>query len=80
MDSEGLGAKFWWKFAGVMVLGAIVLFIFMMLFTRIAVEWGAFGALLLLGGVAILIGFIHDRRDKRSSNEADYRPPPKLRG
>ena len=77
---EGMGAKFWWKFAGVMFLGAIGLFIFMMIFTRVAIAWGAFGALLLLGGIAILTGWIHDRRDKRSANEVDYRPPPKLRG
>jgi len=80
MDMEGLGAKFWWKFAGVMFLGAIVLFIFMMVFTRVAVEWGFFGALLLLGGLAILAGWIHDRRDKRSNVEVDYKEPPKLRG
>src|SRR6185436_55192 len=73
---EGMGAKFWWKFAAVMVFGAIVLFIFMMVFTRVAMEWRFFGALLLLGGIGILIGWIHDRRDKRSGNEVDYRPPP----
>jgi hypothetical protein len=63
-----------------MVLAAIVLFIFMMVFTRVVLEWGFFGALLLLGGMGILIGWIHDRRDKRSNIEVDYKPPPKLRG
>lgn len=77
---EGMGAKFWWKFAGVMVLAAIGLFIIIMLLTRAAVAWGAFGALCVLGGVAILTAWIKERRDKRSDNEVDYRPPPKLRG
>ena len=80
MDRKGLARSFWWKFAGVMILGAIVVFIFMMIFTRVALAWGFFGALLLLGGIAILAGWIHDRRDKRSDIEVDYSPPPKLRG
>jgi hypothetical protein len=75
-----MGAKFWWKFAGVMLGGAIILFVFMMVFTRVAVEWGAFAALLLLAGIAILTAWIHERRDKRSDIEVDYREPPKLRG
>jgi len=80
MGDDRMGAKFWWKFAAVMVAAAIGLFIFMMLFTRVAAEWGALGALLLLGGIAIITGWIHDRRDRRSNIEVDYRPPPKLRG
>ena len=80
MDGEGLGSGFWFKFAGVLIGGAIVMFIIIMLFTRAAAAWGAFGAFLVLAGIAILAGWIHDRRDKRSDNEADYRPPPKLRG
>jgi hypothetical protein len=80
MGWDELGGKFWLKFAGVMIGGAIVLFIFMMLFTRVALEWGAFGALLLLGGGAILVSWIYERRNKVSDNEVDYRKPPKLRG
>jgi hypothetical protein len=80
MDGDSLGAKFWWKLAGVGLLCAVVVGVILMIFTRLAVEWGAFGAFLLLAGISILIAWIKERRDKRINVEVDYKPPPKLRG
>jgi uncharacterized membrane protein HdeD (DUF308 family) len=80
MDGEGLGAKFWWKLVGGLLLAAVALFVILAVFSRLAIAFGAFGAFLVLAGTAILASWIKERRDKRSNVEVDYKPPPKLRG
>jgi hypothetical protein len=80
MDFDDLGGKFWLKFAGVMFLGAIALFIIMLVFSRVVIEWGFLAALLVMCGLGLLVGWWKDRRDPGTDIEVDTKPPPKLRG
>ena len=59
---DDFGFKFWLKVAGLFVLGAIGLLIFMWIFLSAIYAWGFFAALLVLAAVALALGWIHDRR------------------
>jgi hypothetical protein len=67
---EGLGAGFWLKMFGLVLLGGIAALLFFLLIDLAWVRWGALGALLfffvLIGGIA----YIHDRREQRQYEEA----------
>lgn len=62
---EDLGARFWLSFAGVMIGGAIALFIVLMLFTRAIFAWGIFGTFVVVALLALVAGWIFDRRQAR---------------
>jgi len=57
------GAKFWWKLAGMFVIGAIVLFIVMVIFVKAIYAWGFLGTMLLLAVIALIAGYFTDRRN-----------------
>ncbi len=59
---DDFGFKFWLKMAGLFVLGAIALFIFMWLFLSAIYAWGFLAAFLVLAAGALALGWIHDRR------------------
>jgi hypothetical protein len=67
---EGLGAGFWLKMFGLILLGGIAALFLFLLIDLAWVRWGALGALLfffvLIGGIA----YIHDRREQRRYEEA----------
>jgi hypothetical protein len=60
---EDYGAKFWLKMAGLFVLGAIALFIFMWIFLSVIYAWSFLGAMLALAVGALIIGWFVDRRN-----------------
>ena len=60
---DDLGAKFWFKMAGVFVVGAIVLFIFMIIFLKAIYAWGFLAAFLALAVLALVAGWFVDRRN-----------------
>ena len=60
---DDLGAKFWFKMAGVFVVGAIVLFIFMIIFLKAIYAWGFLAAFLALAVLALVAGWFADRRN-----------------
>jgi uncharacterized membrane protein HdeD (DUF308 family) len=62
---EGLGARFWGKLIGVVLVGAIGVLIVFLLFTRALYRWGALGALIAFSAVMLLWGWIYDRRQKK---------------
>jgi len=64
-DDEGLGAGFYFKIAGVCLLVAIAAVIFLRIYWRAVYAWGFFGAFIAIGLVAILFGWIYDRRHPR---------------
>jgi hypothetical protein len=68
---DDYGFKFWLKVAGLFVLGAIALFIFMWIFLSAIYAWGFFAALLVLAVGALALGWIHDRRTA-SHGESGY--------
>jgi hypothetical protein len=68
---EDFGFKFWLKMAGLFVLGAIALFIFMWLFLSAIYAWGFLAAFLALAVGALALGWIHDRRTA-SHQEGSY--------
>jgi len=70
MDDD-FGFKFWLKVAGLFVLGAIALLVFMWIFLSAIYAWGFFAALLLLAVGALALGWIHDRRTA-SHGEGGY--------
>ena len=70
MDDD-YGFTFWLKVAGLFVLGAIALLIFMWIFLSAIYAWGFFAALLVLAIGALALGWIHDRRTA-SHEESSY--------
>ena len=70
MDDD-YGFKFWLKIAGLFVLGAIALFVFMWIFLTAIYAWGFLAAMLVLAVVALALGWLHDRRNAGQS-ESSY--------
>ena len=64
-DDDRLGAGFYFKIAGLCLLGAIAAIIFVRIFWRATYAWGFFGAFIFLGAVLALFGWIYDRRNPR---------------
>lgn len=62
---DDLGAKFWLKLFGLFIVGAIVLFIFLIIFTKAVYAWGILGAFLALAAIALFFAWIHDRREQK---------------
>ena len=62
-EMDGPGAKFWFKMAGGLVLGGIVLFIFLALFVKAIFAWGFLAALIVLAVLACSFGWVVDRRN-----------------
>jgi hypothetical protein len=60
---DGCGFRFWLKVAGLFVLGAIALFIVMLIFLKAVYAWGFLAAFLLLAVGALALGWLHDRRN-----------------
>jgi hypothetical protein len=69
-DDDGLGGKFWLGLVGALVAVGLGLFLFFVVFNGAAARWGALGALIALGAVLLLIGWILDRRQIRKYEEA----------
>ena len=67
MDDYDPGAKFWWKLAGMFVVGAIVLFIVLAIFVKLIYAWGFLAALLFFAVLALIWGWFTDRRNARTS-------------
>jgi hypothetical protein len=61
MDDD-YGFKFWLKVAGLFVLGAIALFVFMWIFLSAIYAWGFLAAMLVLAVGALALGWLHERR------------------
>jgi hypothetical protein len=68
MDDLGMG--FWLKLAGIFVAGAIILFILTLLLLHAVYAWGLFGALLVLAALALLMGWLYDRRHPSHSGSS----------
>jgi hypothetical protein len=62
---DDLGWGFWGKLAGLFVVGAIVLFIFAIVFLRAVYAWGLLGTFVFLAVVALIAGWFVDRRNAR---------------
>jgi hypothetical protein len=62
---DDLGWKFWLQLAGLFAVGAVVLFIFLIFLLKAVYAFGILGALLLMAGLALLAGWIFDRRQER---------------
>jgi hypothetical protein len=62
-DDDDLGAGFWWKVIGGVVLVGIVAFILLLLLTRVVYAWGVGAA--FLGVIVVLLGvaWFYDRRN-----------------
>jgi hypothetical protein len=67
MDDYDPGAKFWWKLAGLFVVGAIALFIVMAVFVKLIYAWGFLGTLLFFAVLALIAGYFADRRNAGTS-------------
>lgn len=65
MDTDGLGWKFWLKLFGGFIVGGIVVFIFLIIFVKAIYAWGILAGFLGLAAIALLAGYIHDRREQR---------------
>ena len=64
---DDLGAGFWLKLAGIFIAGAIILFIFTLLFLHAIYAWGLFGTMLLLAAIALYAGWMYDRKNARQT-------------
>jgi hypothetical protein len=70
MDFDDLGWSFWGKMAGVFLVGAILLFIFTLLFLHAIYAWGLFGTFLAIAVLALIAGWFFDRRNAGEHSEA----------
>ena len=61
---EGLGAGFWLKMFGLILLGGIAALVLFLLIDAAWYRWGALGALLFFFLVIGGISYIHDRRQQ----------------
>jgi Flp pilus assembly protein TadB len=66
---EAPGLNFWLKLAGILVVGGIALFIFLILLMSAVYAWGVFGTFMLLALGLLLAGWIFDRRNARRREE-----------
>ena len=64
---DDLGAGFWLKLASIFIAGAIILFIFTLLFLHAIYAWGLFGTMLLLAAIALFAGWMYDRKNARQT-------------
>lgn len=64
---DDLGAGFWLKLAGIFIAGAIILFIFTLLFLHAIYAWGLFGTMLVLAAIALFAGWMYDRKNARQT-------------
>lgn len=62
---DDLGSKFWLRFAGVCIVGAIILLLFTVLLVHAVYAWGIFGALVAVAVIGLALGWMHDRRERR---------------
>ena len=69
---DDYGWKFWLKMAGLFVLGAIALFVFMWIFLSAIYAWGFLAAFLVLAVGALALGWVHDRRSHSGPQEGSY--------
>jgi hypothetical protein len=60
---DDLGAGFWFKAAGIFVLGAIVLFVVLIFLLKAIYAWGFLAAFLVLAVIALIFGWYTDRRN-----------------
>jgi hypothetical protein len=64
-DDEKLGGAFYLRLAGILVVVGILILIGIWIFWRALYAWGFFGAFIALAVIAMLFGWIYDRRNKR---------------
>lgn len=62
---EDPGWRFWAGLAGVMVIGGIALFVFLLLLLGAVYAWGVLGAFLAVALGVLVVGLIYDRREAR---------------
>lgn len=60
---DGIGWSFWLKWAGLFVLGGIVLFVVLAIFVKLIYAWGFLAAFLALALIACIAGYLADRRN-----------------
>jgi uncharacterized membrane protein YqjE len=65
MVDEGLGAGFWLKMFGLILLGGIAALVLFLLIDAAWYRWGALGALLFFFLVIGGLSYIYDRRQQR---------------
>jgi len=62
---EGLGARFWFKLIGIVILGGIGAMILFLLVTSAWYRWGAIGAIIFFSALVLLWGWIYDKRHQK---------------
>jgi len=62
---EGLGARFWFKLIGIVILGGIAAILLLLLVTSAWYRWGAIGAIIFFSLLALLWGWIYDKRHQK---------------
>ena len=62
---EGLGAGFWAKLIGIVVLGGIAAMLLFLFVSAALYRWGAIGAIIFFSALVLLWGWIYDRRHQK---------------
>jgi uncharacterized membrane protein len=62
---EGLGARFWFKLIGIVVLGGIGAIILFLLVTSAWYRWGFIGMIIFFSLIVLLWGWIYDKRHQK---------------
>ena len=56
MEDEGLGAKFWFKLIGIVILGGIAAMILFLLVDAAWYRWGGIGAIIFFSAAGAAVG------------------------
>jgi hypothetical protein len=62
VEDEGLGAGFWFKLIGIVLVGGIAALLLFLLVSGAWYRWGGLGAIVFFCALALLWGWIYDRR------------------
>jgi uncharacterized membrane protein len=60
-----MSGRFWTGLFGVVILGGIAAFVLFLLLGWALTSWGVIGALVFIFALALLVGYVLDRREQR---------------
>jgi uncharacterized membrane protein YgdD (TMEM256/DUF423 family) len=67
-EEDGLGRRFWLRFAGGVLAVGVVLFVGLLIFWRAFYAWGFLGVFVVIAVAGLIFGWVYDRRSARRTH------------